>query len=67
MDIMTFRALVERVLNGKSEELQTRVKDKIEDTLRTLGREYLSDETVAIIAMVQELELEREKNEKFNR
>lgn len=59
---MTFRALVERVLNGRPKELQTRVKAKIQETLRTLGREYLSDETVAIITMVQEIELEREKN-----
>lgn len=64
MDIMTFRVLVEQVLNGKPKELQTRVRAKIQDTLRTLGREYLSAETVVIITMVQEIELERGKNGK---
>lgn len=63
MDIMTFRVMVERIVRGKPKELQTRVKNKIEDTLRMLNKEYLSDETVAIITMVQEIELEREKNE----
>lgn len=61
---MTFRVLVEQVLNGKPKELQTRVRAKIQDTLRTLGREYLSAETVVIITMVQEIELERGKNGK---
>lgn len=63
MDIMTFRVMVERIVRGKPKELQTIVKNKIEDTLRMLNKEYLSDETVAIITMVQEIELEREKNE----
>lgn len=61
---MTFRVLVEQVLNGKPKELQTRARAKIQDTLRTLGREYLSAETVVIITMVQEIELERGKNGK---
>lgn len=62
MDIMTFRAVVEKLLRNKSVELQKRVKGKIEELLTLLNREYLEDETVAIIVLIQEAELEREKN-----
>lgn len=64
MDIITFRAVVEKLLRGKSKELQSRVKHKILDIQKLVQREYLSDETVTIIIMTQEMELERANNEK---
>lgn len=60
MDIMTFRVLVDRILHNHPKVLQDRIKSKINSTLKILNKEYISEESVAIIAMIQELEYNRE-------
>lgn len=60
MDIMTFRVLVDRIIHNHPKDLQDRIKSKINSTLKILNKEYISEESVAIIAMIQELEYNRE-------
>ena len=60
---MTFRCLVEKLLRNKPKELENMVKQKVEQVLSITQKEFLSDETVALIILQQEAELERVNNE----
>lgn len=57
MELITFRALLTRVLHKESIKVQTETIHRINTTLELLGTETLSAESIALISMQVKSEL----------